>query len=326
MKAQALFFAACLAASCCSAQTFPLSFPSKPVSIIVPYPAGGTVDAFARGVAPVLGESLRQPVLVENRPGASSIIGMSACAKAAPDGHTMCFTVADSLTYNPAMFSDLPYNPEKDFAPVINLGWANNVIVAWSGSPFSNFREMIAYAKANPGKLNWATWGIATVPDVYLRWFRSRFGVDIVAIPYKGAAGSNPAVATGEAHLTYTGYGVARPMIKSGKWKALATVGERRSQYMPDVMTLVEDGADPGLRGYFAAFTTGGTPRPVVERLNAELTRALRTPKMQAVLSGFTLDFIDNSVDEFTAFTRRDRENAAKVFRSIGITPTTSPQ
>jgi tripartite-type tricarboxylate transporter receptor subunit TctC len=315
-------FAIGASSSMCLAQ----AFPAKPINIIVPYAAGGTVDAMARLAGSLLTESLGQPVIVDARPGASSIIGMQACAKAVPDGHTMCFTVQDSLSYNPAMFSDLPYNADTDFAPIINLGFANTLIIANVNAPFDTYKEMIAYSKAKPGALNWATWGAASMPDVYLRWIKRQFGVDIVAIPYKGAAQANPAVVSGEAHITYIGFGVAAPFIKAGKWKPIVAIGDRKSRFMPALPTLAEEGGDPGLPTYFAAFAPGATPKPIVDRLNSELAKVLRTSKMQAFLTNYTLEYIENTASQFAEFVKRDRETAGKVFRSIGIYPTAAPQ
>jgi tripartite-type tricarboxylate transporter receptor subunit TctC len=297
----------------------------KPMRIIVPYAAGGVTDAVARAMAARLSESMGRPVLVDNRPGGSSIIGMQACAKAEPDGLTTCLTVADSLSYNPAMFNNLPYDPEKDFAPVINLGFANNLLVANAAAPFNTFKEMVAYAKTHPGVLNWATWGTATIPDVYARWVAHQAGINIVPIPYKGSAGTIPAVLSGEAHITFMGFGSAMPHIKAGKLKPLVAIGTQRSSIMPSLPTLAEEGGDPGLVTYFGVFAPGATPKPVLDRLNAEFAKALRTPQGQEFLKNYTLDAVANTVEQFTAFTRSDRENAAKVFRSIGIKPAAAP-
>jgi tripartite-type tricarboxylate transporter receptor subunit TctC len=300
-------------------------FPSRPITVIIPFAAGGSVDGVVRGLAPLVTKSLGQPMLVENRPGASSIIGMLACAKAAPDGHTMCVTTADSLSFNPALFSDLPYNPETDFAPIINLGMANGVLVAHIKAPFTSYREMIGYAKGRSGALNWATWGPASRPDLYLQWIKRMAGVEIVGIPYKGMGQSVPAVLSGEVHIGYMSIGPAAQLIKAGKIKALVTLGDQRSSFMPDVPTLSEEGGDPKLPAYFGAFAPGGTPRPIIDRLNAELAEAIRTPKMQELYRSLTLERVENSSAEFAAFTRRDRENAAKVMKSIGMKPTASP-
>ena len=184
----ALLILLALALPVMAAQTYP----NGPVHIIVPYSAGGLADALARTAGAKVSEALGVPVVVEDRPGASSIIGMEACANAKSDGQTLCLTVADSLSYNPQLFARLPYDPDKSFASVVRLAWTNNLLVANAKTPFNNYKEMIAYAKANPGKLNWGTWGPATLPDLYLRWIASRAGVDITAIPYGGAGKANP--------------------------------------------------------------------------------------------------------------------------------------
>jgi len=317
--------AAALALLSCAGLVGAQAFPSKPIHVIVPFASGGLVETLARALGSAVQESTGQPFVVETRPGGSSIIGMLACAKAAPDGYTMCFTVADSLSYNPALFSDLPYNPDSDFAPIINLGWSNNLIVANAKAPYNSYKEMIAYAKAKPGAINWATWGPGSLPDLYLQWIKRQAGIDITAIPYKGAAGGNPAVISGEADLTYMGFGVAAPQIKAGKIKPIVTIGDRRTQFMPDLPTLAEEGGDPGLRGYFGAFAPGKTPKPLVDRLNAELAKAIRTPKMQEFYRRYTLEPVDNTPEQFAGFVKRDRETATKVFRSIGVKPSVAP-
>ena len=303
------------------------SFPSGPIHIIVPYAAGGLVDALARVTGARLAESMRQPVIVENRPGASSTIGMAACANAKPDGHTVCPSTADALSYNPQLFANLPYDPEKSFAPVIMMALTNNLLVANAKAPFKNYKEMIAYAKANPGKLNWGTWGPATLPDLYLRWISSQAGVNIQAIPYKGgAAQANPAVYTGEVDITYMGFGAAGPQIAAGTIKPLVALGAKRSVFMPDLPSLGEEGGDPGLQGYFGMWAPAGTPKPIVQRLNAEFAKAIGTPQVQTFYKNSTLVAEANTPDEFGAFAKADRDAAAKVFKSIGITPQAVPQ
>jgi len=303
------------------------TYPSGPIHIIVPYAAGGLVDALARVTGARLAESMGQPVIVENRPGASSTIGMAACANAKPDGHTVCPSTADALSYNPQLFANLPYDPEKSFAPVIMMALTNNLLVANAKAPFKNYKEMIAYAKANPGKLNWGTWGPATLPDLYLRWISSQAGVNIQAIPYKGgAAQANPAVYTGEVDITYMGFGVAAPQIAAGTIKPLVALGAKRSVFMPDLPSLGEEGGDPGLQGYFGMWAPAGTPKPIVQRLNAEFAKAIGTPQVQTFYKNSTLVAQANTPDEFGAFAKADREAAAKVFKSIGITPQAVPQ
>jgi tripartite-type tricarboxylate transporter receptor subunit TctC len=186
---------------------------------------------------------------------------------------------------------------------------------------------MIAYAKANPGKLNWGTWGPATLPDLYLRWVSAQAGVNIQAIPYKGgAAQANPAVYSGEVDITYMGFGVAGPQIEAGKIKPIVALGEKRSAFMPNLPSLGEEGGDPGLQGYFAMWAPAATPKPVVARLNAEITKAIGTPQVQTFYKATTLIAEPNTPEEFGAFAKADREAAAKVFKRIGITPQAVPQ
>jgi tripartite-type tricarboxylate transporter receptor subunit TctC len=303
------------------------NYPTGPIHIIVPYAAGGLTDALARTTGAKVADAVGQPVIVENRPGASSIIGMEACANAKPDGQTVCLTVADSLSYNPQLFANLPYDADKSFTPVIRLAWTNNLLVANAKAPFSSYKEMIKYAKAHPGKLNWGTWGPATLPDLYLRWICFFAGVDIQAIPYKGgAAQANQAVYAGEVDMTYMGFGVALPQISAGTIKPLVAVGSRRSPLMPDLPSLGEEGGDPGLAGYFGLFAPAATPKPIVQRLNAEFAKAIGTPELQAFYKASTLVAEPNTPDDFAAFARADREAAAKVFKSIGVMPQAAPQ
>ncbi|MSP97093.1 MAG: tripartite tricarboxylate transporter substrate binding protein [Betaproteobacteria bacterium] len=301
-------------------------YPSKPIKIIVPLGAGAGVDLAARLFGAMVSDSMGQPVVVENRPGGSSILGMIACAKAPPDGHTLCMTVADSLSFNPAFFSNLPYNAEKDFAPIILLATTNGALVANSKAPFNTYKEMIAYAKAKPGVLNWGTWGPATRPDLYRRWLNAKEGIDLLGIPYKGAAGSYPSVAAGETHATYMGQGAATPFIKAGKIKMLVTLAKTRSAFYPNISTLAESGPDPGLTAYIAAYAPAQTPKLIVDRLNSELAKAVRTKRGQEFLTENTWEAADNTSVEFAEFMRIDRENSIQVFRSLGIKPTAAPE
>jgi tripartite-type tricarboxylate transporter receptor subunit TctC len=209
----------------------------------------------------------------------------------------------------------------------MRLALTNNLLVANSTAPFNNYKEFVAYAKANPGKLNWATWGPATLPDLYLRWVSIQGGVNIQAIPYKGgAAQANPAVYSGEADITYMGFGTAAPQIEAGAIKPQVAVGAKRSAFMPELPCLGEEGGDPGLQGYFGLFAPGGTPQSIVQQLNAMFTQAIATPQVRDFYKNSTLIAEPNTPDEFAAFARADREAAAKVFKRMGITPQVAPQ
>lgn len=304
-----------------SAQTYP----SKPVRIIVPIVAGAVLDALARTIGQQVSDSIGQPVLVENRPGGSSIIGMQACAKAAPDGYTLCMTVADSLSYVPHLFKNLPFDPENDFAPIIYLVRGNSMLLANANAPFNSYREMIAFAKAKPGAVNWGTWGAGSIPDMYLQWSKHQMGVDITAVPYKGGGQAIPALLAGEVHITFMAIGPMLPHVKAGKLKPIAVVGDRRSPLLPNIPSLADEGADPGVRSYFGLFAPGKTPKPIVERLNAEFAKALQTPRLQDFVRAQTLDVVGGSAAEFAEFLKSDRANAGRVFKAIGVRPSDAP-
>ncbi len=302
------------------------NYPDKSIRIIVPYLAGGLVDTLARATGNKVAESLGQPVIVVNRPGASSIIGMEACARAESDGYTLCMTVADSLSYNPQLFTKLPYDPEKDFTPVLRLAWTNNLIAANTKAPFNDYKEMVAYAKEHPGAINWATWGPATLPDLYLRWIAAHEGIKMTAIPYGGAAQGNTAVYSGEVHVSYFGIGVAAPQIAAGVMKPIVAVGDKRSPLMPDLPSLGEERADPGLQGYFGLYAPGGTPEEIVDVLNKEFSKAMVASDVQKLYKASTLIWEPNTPQQFAVFAKADRDAAAKVFKSIGVTPRAAPQ
>jgi tripartite-type tricarboxylate transporter receptor subunit TctC len=308
----------------CAAPAGAQKFPSKPIHIILPFAVGGLLDATLRAIGPAISESVGQPVLVENKPGGGTFIGMEACAKAPPDGYTICVTTPDSLVYNPYLYTQVPYNAEKDFVPVTNLVFTNNVIVATRNAPFSTFKDMIAYAKANPGKVTWATWGSGSIPHVYLEAVTHAFNVDILQVAYKGAGQAFPAVIGGEAQVTYGGLGFSLAQIKEGNLKPLALTPDT-SSLLPGVPTMRELGAEPGLPSYFGVFAPAKPPPAIVGTLSAEIAKALKQPKVQEFLQAQTLIPVGNSPAEFAAFVQKDRENAREVFKSIGLKPSATP-
>ncbi|MSQ51152.1 MAG: tripartite tricarboxylate transporter substrate binding protein [Betaproteobacteria bacterium] len=304
---------------------FAQSFPSKPIRIIFPFTAGSLYDSMARLLGQQITDSTGQPVIVENRPGASSIIGMTACAKAAADGYTVCMTTADSVTYNPLLFSNLPYDADKDLTPVTNLAWPNGILVAHVSAPFATFKEMIAHAKANPGKINFATWGAGSIPEVHMNWIKHRTGVDITNIPYKGAGQAFPALLTGEAQASYIAPGAAMPHIKSGKIRAIATTGARRSPFLPEIPSMEEEGVNAALDSYMGIFAPSKTPQPILDRLHAEFVKALSTQKLQDFLRTNLVVPGGTTPAEFAAFLRRPKEDAARAFKTLGLKPSDAP-
>ena len=302
------------------------AFPSKPIRIIVSTSPGGLTDLISRNTGQSVTESTGQPVVVEYRPGAGTLIGFHACAKSPPDGYTVCITTPESLVYNPLLFSKLPFDAENDFVPVTNLvTGVGGVIVAHPAAPGSTFADVITYARANPGALNFATWGSGSVPGIFLGWINHSNGVNITPVPYKGAGPSLPAIVAGQVHLTYSAIGLVGPNVKAGKLRLLAVAGTRRSPYVPDTPSLGEFNSDPGLNSYFALWAPAKTPMPVVERLAAEFSKAVHSERMKELLKTQALIPVGNTPTEFAAFLKADKANAARIFKAIGIRPSETP-
>ena len=296
-------------------------YPGKPVRVIVPYPAGGVVDALIRGVGQQVAETLGQPLVIDNRPGANTIIALEACAKAAPDGYTLCSSSADGMSFNPGLYASLPYDPDRDFAPITQLVWVNGAILASPGVPFSTVKEALAHAKSQPGVLNWASFGIGSTPQIYLEWFKKQAGVDIVHVPYKGSAQILPALMSGEVQITFFGLGgPVLPQVRAGKLKVLAITSARRSPLLPDISTLAEQGIDPVITSWIGVFAPARTPRAVVERLNGEFVKAVRNVRFQEqFLKVQAFDAVGNTPEEFAEFLKADRTNAKQVVKMTGI-------
>ena len=317
--------AAVLIGACCAHSASGQSYPSRPVRMILPSPAGGVVDVLIRSVSQQVGETMGQPFLVQNLPGGNSTIGMAVCAKAAPDGYTLCSTSPDTLSYNPHLFSSLPYDPDRDFAPIIQLVKIHGVIVTTAEMPFGSIRDMIAFDRAKPGALNWGTLGPGSMAQVFLSWINNKGGAGITPVPYKGVNQVIPAMLGGDVQLTYVGLGFVKAYIDAGKLRPLAVTGSRRSPVLPDVPTLDEQGIDPGLLSWLGVFAPDGTPKPIVDRLNAEFARALRATGVQAVLRLQTLEPVGDTPAQFAEFLKLDRANAGRIFKNLGIRPRDAP-
>ena len=301
------------------------AFPSKPIRVIVPTSPGGLTDLIARALATPVSKSVGQPVVVENRPGAGSIIGMTVLAKSPPDGYTVAITSSEPLVNNPLLYTRLPYDAENDFSYVTLLVRTLNVIVAHPDAPGKTFPDLIAYAKANPGKLNWATWGPGSTPALYLEWINRQNGVNIAAIPYKGAGPSIPAIVSGEVHVTFTGIGLALPHIRAGKLRALAITGAPRATALPDVPNLGTFDSDPDFNTGFGMYAPARTPAPIRERLASEFSRALDTPEVKKVMAD-SMDPVGSTPAEFEAGIRQARITHARVFKALGMKAKDAPE
>jgi len=260
------------------------SWPSRPVKIINPFPAGGGVDAFSRPIAAKLGSALGQSFFVENMGGAGGTVGAAAAAKAAPDGYTF-FVGAIHHTIAESIYTKLTYNIERDFEPVTVLAYVPNVIVIHpKHQGIRTYEDFLAYAKANPGKLNFGSAGNGTSHHLVGELFKLRTGTDLVHVPYKGAGPMMQDLLGGNVDMAFDGMGTSAPQIKGGKLRALAVSTAQRSPVIPDVPTLGEVGlTDFEVTTWYAIWAVKGTPREIVDRLYAEVVKALGQPDIKAI-------------------------------------------
>lgn len=295
-------------------------YPSRPVRMIVPQSAGGSTDLVARLVAERLDDALRQPVVVDNRPGAGSLNGTEIVAKAAPDGHTL-LVVAASFTINPSIRKNLPFDPARDFAPISELISLTHILVVHPSVPVKSVRELIAFAKAKPGQLNYGTSGIATSTHMAGELFMHMTGTHMVNVPYKGGAPGMIALLGGQVHLYFATISTAIPHIKSGKLRALAITAPKRSVAYPEFATI----ADEGVPGYAHTSWVGmlapaKTPQAVISRLNGETVKVLQTQEVKTLLLRDGLETVGSSPKEFGALIRSEIDKWARVVKAAGIT------
>jgi tripartite-type tricarboxylate transporter receptor subunit TctC len=306
-----------LAAAPAAAQTFP----THPLRLIVPFPAGGSNDVMARLIAPHLEQSLGQPVIVDNRPAAAGQVGTDAVAKSPPDGHTLLL-VASSHTVTPALNPKLPYNTEKDFAPVSLINTNAMVFLVNPGVPANTLTEFVALAKKEPGKFNYASPGVGSQTQLTIELLSRRTGIKLVHIPYRGGAPATLAMISGESQFTMLAPNVLFPHIESGKLRAIAVGTPTRHPRLPTVPTTAELGM-PNLKAiqWVGVFTTAGTPRPVVDRLNAELNRIIRLPDVVAALEKQGVTPTGSTPEEFKELISTEIAQWSEVVREANIQP-----
>ena len=310
-----LAFAACVFAGAAAAQ----AYPSKPIRIIVPFAAGGTSDILARFISPKLTEAWGQPVIVENRTGANGNVGADYVAKSAPDGYTMLLADMGALTIAPSVYPTLPFDPVKDFAHVVLVSYSPHILAVHPSVPVSNVQELIAYAKARPGQLNFAVSGTGGAPHLAGIEFQQRTGVQWAYIPYKGGSAAVLDVVAGQANILFNGMLATYPSVKGGKLKALGVSSAKRVPAAPDLPTVAEQGL-PGFEtgSWQGVVVAAGTPRDIVARLNAELTRILNTQDMKDKLAAQGTEVRTDTPESFAAFIRSETTRWAKVVKESG--------
>jgi tripartite-type tricarboxylate transporter receptor subunit TctC len=310
-----------LALALFAAQALAQDWPTRPVKLMVGVPPGGPTDTVARAVAPDLAEALGQPVIVENRPGASAVIATDAVAKSAPDGYTLAFIYITHAT-NPTLKGSLPYDTLRDFAAVSMVGWQSMVLLAHPSFAPNTVQELIAAANAQPGKLDYAASDAGSAPHLAGELFKTLSGTEITAVHYKGTAPALTDLLAGHVPLMFVSNVSALPHVKSGKLKALAVTGRTRAAVAPDIPTVAESGL-PGFEvyGWYGIAAPARTPRRVIDRLQAEVAKIAREPKMKERLAGQGLELVGNRPEEFDAFIRAEVAKWASVLKRAGLQP-----
>ena len=296
------------------------TYPDKPVHLIVPFSAGSAVDTLARVPGQKLAELWGQALVVDNRTGANTIIGTEAAAKAAPDGYTLLLTNDAALATNPALYPKLPYAPLRDFAPITLGASIPVVLVAHASQPYATVQELVAYAKANPGKLHYASGGNGSAQHVPMEMFKQIAGIDLVHVPYKGLGPAFNDVISGQIPVMFAGLSNTPPHIKAGRIRALAIGSARRSSAMPDVPTMQEAGV-PGFdySAWAGILAPAGTPPAIVQKVNADWARVIAMPEVRDKLVALGFELTPTSPAEFGEMIRREMAKVAKVVKDANI-------
>ena len=286
---------------------------------MVPYPAGGPLDTVARLLGQKVAESTKQPVIVDNKPGAGGNIGADAVAKSAPDGYTILMGAVATHAINPTLYASIPYDPVKDFIAVTQVASTPNVLVVNPSVPASNVREFIAYAKAHPGKLNFGSGSTGSAGHLAGELFKTMAGVEMTHVPYKGAAPAMNDLIGGQIQLMFDNLASALGQVRAGRVRALAVTTARRTALAPDLPTIAESGL-PGfdINTWFGIFVPANTPREMVDRLHAEFTRALAAPDVREKVLSLGAEPVGSTPAEFAAYIRAEAEKYARVIKASG--------
>ena len=296
------------------------SYPERPVKVIVPTPAGGPVDVVARLVGNYLSSAMGQAVVVDNRPGAGNTIGSKEAAQAEPDGYTLLYSSASGLVLAPMLQKNAGYDPLTSYDPIALVAQSSNILVVHPSLPVKTVGELVAYAKANPGKVNFSSGGIGVLPHLIGEWFKSAAGIDIVHVPYRGGGPSINDLVGGQVQMTFEGTSVLLPLIQSGKLRALATTSPKRIPQLPDLPTMAES----GFPGFVSTSWTGllapaHTPRAVIDKLNAQINEGVRSPAFKAALAKLSSEPLGGTPQAFTDMIKGDIAKWAPIVTTLGL-------
>lgn len=293
-------------------------YPTKPITIIVPFPAGGTLDNLTRSLAQKMSDDFKQPVIIDNKPGAGTVIGTEIVARAAPDGYTLGM-VANSFAINPSLYDNLRYDTVKDFTPVSWVAYTPHLLVANPDVPVKSLADVIATAKSKPGELSFASFGAGTSPHIAIERLKSEAKIDVLHIPYKGQAPALNDLLGGHVDMMFANTPDVLPHVKSGKLRAIALANDARLESIPDVPTFKEAGVDNmNSNSWYGVIVPSGTPAPIVEKLSAEFVRIVNLPEIRERLLAQGLEPAGTTSAEFAEYLKSEIEMAATVVKASG--------
>jgi tripartite-type tricarboxylate transporter receptor subunit TctC len=305
---------------CLASPVHAQSYPARPVRVIVPFAPGGGTDIIARVMAPRLAEALGQQVVVDNRPGGGTIIGAELAARSPPDGYTLFMGLYGTMAINPSLYRKLPYDPVRDFAPVTLVGVGPNVLVVHPSLPAKSVKELIALAKAHPGKLSYASSGTGGAPHLAGELFKAMAHVDMVHVPYKGAGPATIDLLAGHVQVMFAGLGPAIAHVRAGKLHALGVASARRTPALPRVPTIAETLPGFEASSWFGVFVPAGTPQAVIARLNADIAKVMARKDVQEPLMAQGYEALTGTPEELRGLLKRDIARWASVIRDARIT------
>ena len=292
--------------------------PTRPIRIIVPFAPGGVTDIQARAIAAKMTESLGSPVIVENKPGGSSVIGAREVMRAAPDGHTVLYNIA-TMVQLPHLYKEPPFDPLKDFTPLTAGAFGGTVLLAHESTPYKTVAELVAFAKANPGKVPFASFGTGSTAHLNIELLKRQTGIDVIHVPYQGSAPAHKDLLGGQVHLLFDGVTTAISNTKTGRVRMLAAATEARIPAIPDLPTMREQGFDVGIDGWLAFFAPPGLPQVIADTLQREISRAVQLPDIKRLIvdGGYAVGGIAQA--DFTAQVKRNSDQWGKVIREANI-------
>jgi len=295
------------------------TFPSRPITIVVPFPPGGISDASTRVIAQKASAGFGQPIVIENRPGAGGQIGADVVKNARPDGHSLYLANIGSHGVNQSLYAKLSYDPLRDFEPITVLFSSATLVVVPAGSPVKSVAELIAYAKANPGKASYGSQSIGSGGHLSGEILKARHGLDLIHVPYKGSLPALADLVAGRIDFVFDVITSSLPLVKDGKLRALAITADKRSPLLPDVPTMRELGyVGYEVNPWFGLAAPAGTPRPVIDRLNAEFTKAVKDPEVVKRLADQGIDAVSMTPEEFATFIRSETARWTEVVKTSG--------